>query len=74
MGFTAAVGAEEGGEGREGFELQVAEGPVVLDHDRFDPGDGMARAFRVGHGRDSERVFYGMLGEISFGRIISRWV
>jgi len=54
-GLAAAVGAQEGGEGGEGLQLQVAERPVVLDSDRFDPGDGMARAFQVGHGRDSER-------------------
>jgi len=53
-GLAAAVGAEEGGEGGEGLELQVAERPVVLDPDRFDPRDGMAGAFLVGHGRDSE--------------------
>ena len=53
-GLAAAVGAQEGGEGREGLERQVAERSVVLDPDRFDPGDGMAGAFCVGHGRDSE--------------------
>ena len=69
-GLAAAVGAEEGGEGGEGLERQVAEGPVVLDPDRFDPGDGMARAFRVGHGRDSDG-FCEILGEISFEIILS---
>ena len=73
-GLAAAVGAEEGGEGREGLDLQVAERPVVLDPDRFDPRDGPSRAFLVGHGRDSEGWFCGILGEISFGRVLWRWV
>ena len=69
-GLSAPVGAEEGGEGGEGFEFQVAEGPVVLDPNRFDPGDGMARAFLFGHGRDSDGWLFGILGQISFGRIL----
>jgi len=71
-GLAAAARAEEGGEGREGLQLQVAERPVVLDPDRFDPRDGMAGAFLVGHGRDSEGWFYGISAQISFGRILSR--
>ena len=54
MGFAAAVGSLEGGEGCEGLSLQVAKRPVVLDSDRFDPRDGSSKAFLVGHGRDSE--------------------
>jgi hypothetical protein len=34
----------------------------------------MLGAFLVGHSRDSERVFYGMLGEISYGIFLSKWV
>ena len=60
-GLAAAVGAEEGGEGGEGLQLQVAERPVVLDSNRFDPRDGPSRAFLVGHGRDSEGWFCGIL-------------
>lgn len=67
-GLAAAARAEEGG---EGLQLQVAERPAVLDPNRFDPLDGMARAFLVGHGRDSEGWFWGILGQISFGRILS---
>jgi hypothetical protein len=33
----------------------------------------MARAFLVGHGRDSEECFWWILGEISYGRSLSRW-
>ena len=50
-----AEGSQRACEGGAGLKLQVAARPVVHDCDRFDPGHGMARAFQVGDGRDSER-------------------
>lgn len=69
-GLAATVGAQEGGEGGEGLQLQVTERPIVLDSDRFDPRYGPLGAFLVGHARDSEGCFYGISTLICFDKIV----